>query len=58
MAGWTRDVRRAMGLWQFVRAARTALRRWGVGGLRAVLETERIFASRFLGYAVVVGLKQ
>ncbi len=58
MAGWTRDVRRAMGLSRYFHAVKTVLRRWGLTGLRAVLESERIFASRYLGYAVVVGVKK
>lgn len=58
MAAWTRDVRRAMGLSRYFHTVKTVSRRWGLSGLRAVLESERIFASRYLGYAVVVGLKE
>ncbi len=58
MVAWTREVRRAMGVWRYFHAVKTVLRRWGLSGLRAVLESERIFASPYLGYAVVVGLKK
>lgn len=58
MAGWTRDMRREMGLSRYFHAVKTVLRRWGLTGLRAVLESERIFASRYLGYVVVVGVNK
>lgn len=58
MVGWTRDARRAMGVARYLHAVKTVLRRWGLRGLRTVLESERIFASRYLGYAVVVGVKE
>jgi hypothetical protein len=57
MAAWARDVRREMGLRRYFRAVKNVLGRWGLSGLRAVLESERIFASPPLGYALVVGLK-
>jgi SAM-dependent methyltransferase len=58
MAGWMREGRRAIGLSGYLHALKTALRRWGISGLRAVLASERIFASRHLGYALVVGVKK
>jgi SAM-dependent methyltransferase len=58
MAEWMREGRRTMGLSKNLRALKTALKSWGISGLRAVLESERIFSSPHLGYALLVGVKK
>lgn len=58
MPSWMRDERRALGLSGYLRAVKSALHRWGVRGLRAVLQSERIFSSPYLGYVLLVGLKK
>ncbi len=58
MAGWTREVRRGLGLAGCLAIGVTVLKRWGLRGLRRVLESERIFASPYLGYALVIGVKR
>ncbi len=57
MANWTKEVRRTLGVAGYLRAVFTVLWRWGVGGVLRVLESERIFGSRWLGYALIVGTK-
>ena len=54
---WVRDIRRGLGLGGQVRIFAKVLRRWGWRGLRDVLESERIFQSRYTGYAIIVGRK-
>ena len=58
MAGWTWEVRRTLGLVGYITICIGVLKRWGIGGLRTVLESERIFASPYLGYALVSGVKR
>ncbi|HXJ05615.1 MAG TPA: methyltransferase domain-containing protein [Candidatus Acidoferrum sp.] len=58
ITAWTRDTRRAMGLSGYLRAVKTALQRWGIRGLRAVLQSERIFSSTYLSYVLVVAIKK
>ncbi len=57
MASWTKDVRQTLGVSGYLRAVLTAVRRWGVRGVLRVLESERIFGSRWLGYVLIVGTR-
>ena len=58
MRHWTSDVRKQMGPVRYLRAVLSIVRRWGVSGLLTVFESERMFGSRWLGYALVVGTKR
>lgn len=54
---WMDESKRSLGLGVQLRAAGRVLRRWGLGGLRRVFASERLFRSEHLGYAMVVGEK-
>lgn len=58
IADWMRDMRQRLGLVGYLAIGATVLRLWGVRGLRTVLESERIFASPYLGYVLVIGVKR
>lgn len=55
MPEWMKESHRQMGLGGLLRAGIEAWRAWGLRGLWRVLRSERIFASRHLGYGIVVG---
>lgn len=54
---WMRESKRSLGVAGQVRAAGRVLRRWGAGGLRRVLASERLFRSKHLGYGMFIGVK-
>ncbi len=55
---WMKESRKQLGLTGRVILALRIMRRWGPRGLGRVLQSERVFASRFLGYGIVVGTKR
>jgi SAM-dependent methyltransferase len=55
--GWMKGTRKELGLSGLLRVALRAIKNWGLGGLVRILGTERIFQSRYMGYAIVVGRK-
>ena len=57
MRPWLRGVRKSLGLRGQARLALSARKQWGLRGLLAVLQSERLFASRYLGYGLVLGRK-
>ncbi len=54
---WTREFRKRLGVWGYLRTGVKILKRWGIQGLQRVLESERIFGSEHLGYSLIVGRK-
>lgn len=54
---WMKVAKKKLGPRGHYRAARAAIRRWGLGGLVRILQGERVFASRHTGHAFIVGLK-
>ncbi len=58
IADWMRDMRHRLGLVGYLAIGASVLKRWGIRGLRTVLESERIFASPYLGYVLVIGVKR
>jgi SAM-dependent methyltransferase len=54
---WTKGIKRTLGVSGQMRLFLRVIRRWGVSGLRGVLESERIFGSRHTGYGIIVGTK-
>ena len=52
---WLRDTHRQLGVAGLLKVGRYTVRRWGLLGLWRILESERTFASRHLGYAIVHG---
>ena len=55
--GWMKRSRRELGARGLLAAGARVIREWGVGGLRRVLESERIFRSEYLCYGMVVARK-
>lgn len=54
---WMARSRRNLGLAGQARVLLKVLRSWGVGGLRRVWVSERIFRSEHMGYGILVGRK-
>lgn len=55
--GWMSESRKQMGLTGQAKALWKIITTAGIGGLRRLWESERIFSSRHLGYGIVVGTK-
>lgn len=55
---WMKDSRKQLGLRGRIGVSIRILRRWGFEGLIRILESERIFGSKHLGYSLVVGRKR
>jgi len=58
MARWMRDSRKQLGLPGHLALAFKIIRQWGIQGLRRIIQSERVFSSGFLGYAIVVGTRR
>ena len=58
MPTWLRSVRKALGLVGQFRVFSRVFRLWGIAGLVGVLQSERIFESRYMGYGIIVGTKR
>lgn len=54
---WVKRLRRQLGLLGQMKIFLHVLRRWGLRGLRDVLESEKIMGSPHTGYGIVVGRK-
>ena len=57
IATMTRDMRNRLGVVGQLRIVLKIIRRWGIWALPTIMATERIFSSKHLGYAIVVGRK-
>lgn len=55
---WMKDSRKQLGLRGRIRISLKILRRWGFKGLLRTLQSERVFGSKHLGYALLVGRKE
>lgn len=53
----TRDMREQLGIRQQLKILCRIVGRWGLRTLRTLVAAERIFRSKHLGYAIVVGRK-
>ena len=54
---WRKDFKKRLGIRGYIGMIVKILRRWGISGLRRVLESERIFASKHMRYVIIVGKK-
>lgn len=54
---WMKEDRKSIGIGNQLRISLKVIRRWGVGGLLRILQSERLFRSEHLGYVIVVGRK-
>ena len=57
MSRWLKDSRKQLGLTGMLNLYLKIVRRWGLGGAWKVLRSQRVFSSKFLSYALVVGTK-
>ncbi len=55
---WMKDSTKRLGLIGQAALAVKIMRRWGIRGVGRVLKSQRVFASKHLGYAIVVGTRQ
>ncbi len=51
------EMKHQLGIWGRMKLVLRILRRWGIRGAARVIESEKIFRSEHLGYAIVVGRK-
>jgi SAM-dependent methyltransferase len=54
---WMKETREQLGIRGILRVGRRAIRKWGLGGLWRILQSERVFESEHLGYGIVVARK-
>ena len=54
---WMKNSKRQLGLIGQGALALKIMRRWGIRGLWRVLQSERVFSSKHLGYGIVVGTR-
>lgn len=57
IATMTRDMRKQLGVLGQLKIMLRIIRRWGIWPLGRIVSAERIFRSKHLGYAIVVGRK-
>ena len=57
LASMSKEMRGELGLLAYLKVVLSVWRRWGLGGLARVRETEKLFASKHLGYLLIVGRK-
>jgi ubiquinone/menaquinone biosynthesis C-methylase UbiE len=54
---WMKETTRNLSLANIAKIVLKVFRMWGISGLMAVWESERIFQSRYTGYGIIVGRK-
>lgn len=54
---WEKDISEKLGLFVRLKILLKIIKNWGIGGLRKVMESRRIFQSRHTGYGIIVGKK-
>ncbi len=57
LADMSEEMRHQLGIVGYVKIVLRVLRRWGISGVARVMQSEKIFRSKHLGYAIVVGRK-
>lgn len=54
---WIEQIKKTLGLLGQVKIFLKVIMRWGIGGYRAVRQSEQIFQSQYTGYGLIVGRK-
>lgn len=54
---WDKDISEELGLFVRLKILLKIIKNWGIGGLRKVMESRRIFQSQQTGYGIIVGKK-
>lgn len=57
MPGWTRDIKKQVGLTGQLRIFLKVIRIWGVKGFQTIWQSQQIFQSEHTGYGLIVGRK-
>lgn len=57
LSRWFKESRKQLGLKGMLILYVKIIRRWGLRGAWRVLRSQRVFLSKFLGYALVIGTK-
>jgi ubiquinone/menaquinone biosynthesis C-methylase UbiE len=57
LAQMAKETRKQLGVLGYMKIVLRVLRRWGVGGVARVMEADKLFRSKHLGYAIIVGRK-
>lgn len=57
MADWIHSIRGSLGVTGRLKIFWRVLRSWGLSGLLRVMQSDRIFCGRHVGYGIVVGVK-
>ncbi len=55
--GWRKDIMKKIGIIKQIRIFVRIIKKWGLGGLDTVMESEKIFQSPYTGYGIIVGRK-
>lgn len=54
---WMKGARKTLGIVGQGKIACKSLRRWGIASIPTILKAERLYASKYLGCAIVIGRK-
>ena len=55
--GWEKEVRKKIGAVKQLKIFLKVIKSWGFGGVKAVIESEKIFQGPHTGYGIIVGRK-
>lgn len=54
---WTNEIKKRIGLFGKLKIFTVAAFKWGVRGLKNIIESSKIFESEYIGYGIIVGRK-
>jgi len=54
---WTNEIKKRIGLFGKLKIFTVAAFKWGVSGLKNIIESSKIFESEYIGYGIIVGRK-
>ena len=57
MPAWMKTNKQSLGFTGQLRIGMKVFQKWGIKGIKTILESERIFQSQYTGYGIIVGRK-
>ena len=57
MPAWMKSNKQSLGFTGQLRIGMKVFQKWGIKGVKTIMETEKIFKSPFTGYGIIVGCK-
>ncbi len=57
MLAWMKSNKQSLGFTGQLRIGMKVFQKWGIKGVKTIMETEKIFKSHFTGYGIIVGCK-